>query len=252
MRIARVKIKEKVVYALIEGEDIRPLKKAPWQGIAPEIDKIPLCEVRLLAPVEPSKIVAVGLNYGDHIREMNHEIPKDPVLFIKPSTSVIGPDDNIVWPTMAHRVDHEAELAVVIGKTAKDIEPEQVNEYILGYTCLNDVTARDLQKQDGQWTRAKGFDTFCPIGPWIETQLDVRDVAVEARLNGQTRQLSSTAYMLKTIPELVSFVSKAMTLLPGDVIATGTPSGIGPMMSGDVIEIEIGGIGVLRNRMVRL
>ena len=205
----------------------------------------------LLAPVVPGKIVAVGLNYRDHAREMAHEIPKEPVLFIKPSTAVIGPGEAIRYPSQSSRVDYEAELAVVIGRTCKDAPAASARDFILGYTCFNDVTARDLQAKDGQWTRAKSFDTFAPLGPWIVTDLhDPHDLELTARVNGEIRQSSSTANLIFNSFDLVEFVSHVMTLNPGDVIATGTPAGIGPMNRGDEVEIGIQGIGVLRNPVV--
>ena len=205
---------------------------------------------RLLAPTLPSKIVAVGLNYRDHAEELGLELPKEPILFMKPATSVIGPLDDIVYPSQSTRVDYEAELAVVIAKTCKDVKASYALEFILGYTCLNDVTARDLQVSDGQWTRAKSFDTFAPIGPWIETDIgDPHALAITSHLNGECKQSSSTKNLIFTVFELIEFISGIMTLNKGDVIATGTPSGIGPMNPGDEIEIELEGIGVLKNKV---
>ena len=192
----------------------------------------------------------MGLNYQDHADEQNAQLPEEPRLFIKPATAVIGPDDAIVYPEMSERVDYEAELAVVISRRTRNIPPEEALRHVLGYTCGNDVTARDLQKKDRQWTRAKSFDTFAPLGPWIETDLDPSSCAVEARLNGEIKQSSSTGKMIFSVPFLVGFISRVMTLLPGDVILTGTPAGIGPMERGDTIEITVGGIGTLRNRVV--
>ncbi len=203
---------------------------------------------RIAAPVVPGKIVAVGLNYRDHAREMALEIPSEPILFMKPSTGVIGPDEMIRYPAQSSRVDYEAELAAVIGKACRDVDAASARDYILGYTCLNDVTARDLQAKDGQWTRAKSFDTFAPMGPWIVTGLDdPHDLAITARLNGEVRQSSNTANLIFSVFDLVEFISHIMILEPGDVIATGTPSGVGPMERGDIVEIEIDGIGVLKN-----
>ncbi len=206
-----------------------------------------LSSARLLAPCEPTKIVAVGLNYKDHIIEMGHELPDEPVIFLKPSTSVIGPEEFILLPPQSNRVDHESELGIVIGKTASHVARKNAKDFILGYTCLNDVTARDLQSKDGQWTRAKGFDTFCPIGPWIETQLDPNDLSVELHLNGDIRQRSRTSNLLFDPYFLVEFISGVMRLNPGDVIATGTPSGVGPIAEGDRVEVRIEGIGTLTN-----
>lgn len=209
--------------------------------------EFPLDKIRLLAPCQPTKITAIGLNYRDHAEEMKHEIPKEPLMFMKPSSSVIGPGDTIRMPSVSRRVDYEAELGVVIGRTACKVAQEKALDYVLGYTCLNDVTARDLQGQDGQWTRAKGFDTFCPIGPAIVTDLDPSDILVEAYLNGERKQSSSTRNLIADVKRLVSYISAVMTLYPGDVIATGTPSGVGPVQSGDRIEIRVGGIGSLIN-----
>ena len=213
--------------------------------------RIPLAQVRLLQPVVPSKIVAFGKNYADHVAEMGGPAPDDPVLFLKPSTSAVGPDDEIKLPALTREVHHEAELAVVIGAVVRSVPVERALETVLGYTCANDVTARDLQRADGQWARAKGFDTFCPLGPWIETDLDPTDVLVECRVNGDLRQSASTQVLLHSVAELIAFASAAMTLLPGDVILTGTPAGVGPLVDRDVVEAEIEDIGVLRNPVLR-
>ncbi|HHL39430.1 MAG TPA: FAA hydrolase family protein [Deltaproteobacteria bacterium] len=205
-------------------------------------------EAALLAPVLPSKIVAIGLNYKAHAAEFDKELPQEPMLFLKPPTAVTGPGGEIVYPShMSRRVDYEGELAVVMGREARGVGVDEAAGYILGYTCFNDVTARDLQGRDVQYTRAKGFDTFAPMGPWIETELDPRDVRIETFLNGSKRQDCSTADMIFDCFELVSFVSRVMTLLPGDVIATGTPSGVGRMKPGDEVEVRIEGIGSLVN-----
>jgi 2-keto-4-pentenoate hydratase/2-oxohepta-3-ene-1,7-dioic acid hydratase in catechol pathway len=206
-------------------------------------------EVKLLAPVVPTKIVSVGLNYRDHAKELDMPVPEEPVIFIKPATAVIGPEETIIYPACSTRVDYEAELGVVIKGKVRNVSREQASEHIAGYTCFNDVTARDLQKKDVQWTRAKSFDTFAPIGPWVETDLDPSDLRIRAFLNGEVKQDSSTAEFIFTVPELVSFVSGVMTLSPGDVISTGTPSSVGPMESGDEVVVEIEGIGRLRNRV---
>ncbi len=206
---------------------------------------------RTLAPVLPSKIVAVGLNYRDHAMEMGLDLPASPILFMKPSSAVIGPGEAIVYPGQTSRVDYEAELAVVIRQRCRNVRPEDARTVILGYTCLNDVTARDLQAEDGQWTRAKSFDTFAPLGPWIETGItDPHGLAIRARLNGKTVQSSNTGNLIFSVFELVAFVSSIMTLERHDVIATGTPSGIGPMVRGDEVTIEIDGIGTLTNVVV--
>ena len=204
-------------------------------------------DVRLLAPCRPSKVVAVGLNYRDHAHEMKLPLPDEPIIFLKPTTTVIGPGDAVTIPPHAGRVDYEAELAVVLRSRTRNISVDEAPDHILGYTCANDVTARDLQKKDVQWTRAKSFDTFCPVGPWIETDLDPSNVLVEAYLNGGRRQSSRTGQLIFNVPFLVSFISRVMTLEPGDLIITGTPSGIGPMKPGDAIEVRIEGIGSLKN-----
>lgn len=207
-------------------------------------------QIALLAPCSPSKIIAVGLNYRDHAGELGLAVPDEPVLFLKPPTTVIAPGDAIMYPEASAQVDFEAELGVVIKDRIRGIGPDEAREHVLGYTCANDVTARDLQKKDGQWTRAKSFDTFCPTGPWIETELDPDNVLVESYLNGERRQSSRTAEFIFKVDELVSFISGIMTLNPGDLILTGTPSGIGPMKKGDEVEVRIEGIGSLKNRVI--
>lgn len=196
---------------------------------------------------QPTKVVLVGLNYRDHAKELKMPLPEEPILFLKPPTAVIGPEDSIIYPEQSKRVDYEAELAVVIKDKCKDIEPDEVMEHVEGFTCLNDVTARDLQSMDVQWTRAKSFDTFCPVGPKIVRDIEPNNVKIQSYLNGELRQDSNTSNFIFNTEELVSFVSKVMTLLPGDIVATGTPSGIGAMEKGDTIEIKIEGIGTLRN-----
>jgi 2-keto-4-pentenoate hydratase/2-oxohepta-3-ene-1,7-dioic acid hydratase in catechol pathway len=211
----------------------------------------PVADVRLLAPVLASKVVAIGKNYAAHAREMGGEPPDEPVIFLKPSTSISGPVDAIVRPTrLSQRIDFEGELAVVIGRPGRDVPQERAAEFIFGYTCANDVTARDLQARDGQWARAKGFDTFCPLGPWIETELDPADLELSTAVNGEVRQRSRTSLLLHGVAELVSYVSAVMTLLPGDVLLTGTPEGVGPLESGDQVAVTIEGIGTLSNRVV--
>jgi 2-keto-4-pentenoate hydratase/2-oxohepta-3-ene-1,7-dioic acid hydratase in catechol pathway len=253
MRIVRFELEGRTGYGLLEGERIKVLWDTPYEGGLANTtgEAVSLPEVTLLAPCEPTKIVAIGLNYRDHAAEFGNPIPEEPLIFMKPSTAVIGPDEDIVYPGMSRRVDYEAELAVVIGKPCRHAAPEDFRDYVLGYTCINDVTARDLQKKDGQFTRSKSFDTFAPLGPWIETELPEPDhLTVEAYLNGERRQHSNTSNLVFSVATLVSFISRIMTLLPGDVIATGTPSGIGPMRPGDVVEIRVEGIGALRNRLV--
>src|SRR6202158_2151987 len=210
-----------------------------------------LNEVRLLAPCQPSKIIAVGLNYKDHIAEFGRtEIPQEPVILMKATTSLIGPDDKIILPKSAGRVDYEAELAVVIGKKGRNIPENRAMEHVLGITCLNDVTARDLQKKDGQWTRPKSFDTFSPIGPWIADGLPLDKLRIEAYINKKEVQHGHTSAMIFPVPTLISFISRVMTLLPGDIITTGTPQGVGPLKAGDTVEIFIEGVGILRNSVV--
>jgi 2-keto-4-pentenoate hydratase/2-oxohepta-3-ene-1,7-dioic acid hydratase in catechol pathway len=212
--------------------------------------RYPLPDVRLLAPVLPTKIVAIGQNYAKHAREMGGEAPAEPVIFLKPSTAVCGPGDPIAYPVkLSERVDFEGELAVVIGRLCRDVPPERVPEVIFGYTCANDVTARDLQARDGQWARAKGFDTFCPLGPWIETGLDPADLELTTIVNGEIRQNARTSELLHDVTALVCYVSAVMTLLPGDVLLTGTPSGVGPLKDGDEVSVTVEGIGTLTNRV---
>jgi len=208
----------------------------------------PVADVRLLAPVLPTKVVAIGKNYADHAREMGGEPPDEPVIFLKPSTSVIGPGDPVARPVkLSERVDFEGELAVVIGRLCRDVPPERVSEVIFGYTCANDVTARDLQAKDGQWTRAKGFDTFCPLGPWIETGLDPSDLELTTTVNGEVKQHARTSQLLHDVTAVVCYVTSVMTLLPGDILLTGTPAGIGPLVHGDRVSVAIQGIGALTN-----
>jgi len=208
-----------------------------------------LSDVFILPPCIPTKAVCVGLNYKDHIEEMNDKIPQEPTLFLKPATAVIGNGDQIILPEMSERVDYEGELAIVIGKKAKDIKEEDAKDYIFGYTIANDVTARDLQAKDGQWTRAKSFDTFLPIGPWIVTDLDPSSLDITTYVNGEIKQKSNTKNLIFNVFKLVSFISHIMTLNPGDIILTGTPSGIGPLKHGDTVTVEIEGIGKLTNRV---
>lgn len=204
-------------------------------------------EIRILPPCRPGKVVAVGLNYLDHAREMNLPIPQNPILFVKLSHTVIACNQEIIIPEGATRVDYEAELAVVIKKTCRNVEPDEADSYILGATCLNDVTERDVQKADGQWMRAKNYETFCPIGPWVSDGLDYNALDVQLRLNGEIRQQSNTRNFIWNVQQLVSFISRTIPLEAGDVVTTGTTSGIGPMKSGDIVEVEIEGIGILRN-----
>lgn len=250
MRIVRYREGGNIKWGVVEDNNIREMVGDPFEHFHLLSKTKRIEEVRLLSPCLPSKIVALGLNYRDHAAEVKMELPKEPLLFLKPSTSVIGPGEPIVYPKMSKRVDYEAELAVVIRKTATAVPEERAAEYILGYTCFNDVTARDLQPKDGQWTISKSFDTFAPIGPWIVTDIDPRQLDISSYLNGERRQHSNTKQLVFAPYQLVSFISRVMTLLPGDVIATGTPSGIGPMSVGDRIEIIIEGIGTLSNSVI--
>lgn len=204
-------------------------------------------EYELLPPVTPGKIICVGLNYRDHAAELSMDVPEEPVLFIKPASSLVGTHAHIIYPKASQQLDYEAELAVIIGQTAKNVKRQDASQYIYGYTCGNDVTARDLQRKDGQWTRAKSFDTFCPLGPWIETELDPTDIRIKSWLNGQIKQDSRTSQLIFPVDQLIEFISGIMTLNPGDVIMTGTPPGVGQMQDGDEIRVEIEGIGTLTN-----
>jgi 2-keto-4-pentenoate hydratase/2-oxohepta-3-ene-1,7-dioic acid hydratase in catechol pathway len=247
VKIGRFAEGDRIFYGIVSGGTVQEVSGDIFSEYRIPDTRHALHGLKVLAPCAPSKIVAVGLNYRTHAAEVKMELPQEPILFLKPSTAVIGPGEIIIYPAMAKRVDYEGELGVVIGKRCQAVTVEQAPDYILGYTCVNDVTARDLQKKDGQWTRAKGFDTFSPLGPFIETGLDPADVLIETFLNGEKKQSSSTSDLIFPVPYLVSFISRVMTLLPGDVIATGTPSGIGPMQHGDAVEVRIEGIGVLKN-----
>jgi 2-keto-4-pentenoate hydratase/2-oxohepta-3-ene-1,7-dioic acid hydratase in catechol pathway len=251
MKIARFKHKKKEYWGILNKDaSLSLLKNSPYSKIEKTLKKVPLNKVKLLAPATPSKIVLVGLNYKLHARELSMKVPKEPIIFMKPSTALLNPGDKIKYPPISKRVDYEAELAVIIKKKAKDIKAAEAKKYILGYTCLNDVTARDLQNKDGQWIRAKSFDTFCPLGPFLETELNTSDLKIRAYLNGKIKQDSSTKDFIFSVYRIISFISRVMTLLPGDVISTGTPSGIGPMRKNDIIEIEIENIGRLKNKVV--
>lgn len=236
-----------------DDKTIRAIASDPlYAGVFPEDDRFSIDDVRLLAPVIPrSKVVCVGKNYADHAAEMGGEVPSEPIIFIKPNTSVIGPNELIQWPSTSERIDHEAELAVVISKICKEVPREKAQDVIFGYTLANDVTARDLQKKDGQWSRAKGFDTFCPLGPWIDTEFKPGSQLVTAQVDGELKQSAPLSDMVFNVPFIIEFVTKVMTLLPGDVILTGTPSGIGPMNAGGEVVVSIEGLGSLRNRVSR-
>jgi len=250
MKVARFRHDDVIRFGIVDGADLVVLAGDPlFAGFDTTGERVPLADAVLLAPVIPrSKVVCVGKNYRDHAAEMGGEAPAEPLLFLKPNTSVIGPGDVIVRPRQSERTDFEGELAVVIGRVAKDVPADKADEYVFGYTIANDVTARDLQRSDGQWSRAKGFDTFCPLGPVIETEFDLDGGArIVSRVNGEVRQDGPISDMVHAVADVVAYASAAFTLLPGDVILTGTPAGIGPFGAGDTVEIEITGIGVLRN-----
>jgi 2-keto-4-pentenoate hydratase/2-oxohepta-3-ene-1,7-dioic acid hydratase in catechol pathway len=249
MKLCRFSYEGETLCGRIEGNAVRVCRGDLLGAMEPTGTTLPLANVRLLAPVLPGKIIGIGRNYAAHALEFGNAPPEEePMIFLKPPSSVISAGDAIILPVVSKRVDHEAELGAVIGRRARNI-PEDDNplRYVLGYVCVNDVSARDLQKKDVQFTRAKGFDTFCPIGPWIETELDPADVLVIGRVNGEVRQQARTSEMLFPVERLIRFLAGIMTLLPGDLIATGTPSGVGPLAHGDVVEIEVEGVGVLRN-----
>jgi len=251
MKIVRFTAGSGVEYGILSGKAIQAIEGEPFNSITPADHCYQLSEVNLLSPCTPSKIVALGLNYHNHAKELNAPLPDAPLIFIKPSTAVIGTEANIIYPESSNRVDYEGELAVVIKKPVWRVSIKEALDYVLGYTCFNDVTARDIQNQNGQWTRAKSFDTFAAVGPCIETELDPGNVTLKTYLNGKLKQQGSTTDLIYSIPELINFISHVMSLLPGDIIATGTPSGIGPMYPGDTVEIKIGGIGTLRNYVVK-
>ena len=249
MKIARFSYQSSINYGIVDEGELVVLAGDPmFAGFDTTGERVPLADAVLLAPVIPrSKVVAVGRNYRAHAAELGNEVPAEPMLFLKPNTSVIGPADTIVRPKQSQFTSFEGELAVVIGSIAKNVTAERADEVIFGYTVANDITARDLQKTDGQWARAKGFDTFCPLGPVIETEFDVAGGRLETRLNGETVQAAPLSDMIHSVAEIVAYASAAFTLLPGDVILTGTPAGVGAFVAGDNIEVEIPGIGILRN-----
>ncbi len=249
MKIIRAKKDGQAFYAELRGEAALRLQGMPYDKIIYTKQEYKLSEVEILAPCEPTKVVAVGLNYAKHAGELKEKLVGNPILFIKPPTSVIAHQSSINYPADSSRVDYEAELAAVIKKKCKNISAEQADDYIFGYTALNDVTARDLQKADGQWTRAKSYDTFCPVGPCIDTDYDPKGRRVTSVLNGEIKQDGNTDDMLFNVEQIISFISRCMTLVPGDIIATGTPEGIGPMQKGDIIEIKIDGLQTLKNQI---
>ncbi|GAA0325892.1 fumarylacetoacetate hydrolase family protein [Streptomyces polychromogenes] len=261
MRIARFSIDGNVAFGAVEGSTalaasegelvLDIIKGIPFADFELSGTKVPLSKVRLLPPVLPNKVVAVGRNYAEHAAELGNELPEAPITFFKPSTSVVGSGDPIVYPSFSQDLHHEAELAVVIGRMCREVPKERVKDVILGYTCANDVTARDVQQREKQWARAKGFDSACPLGPWIETDLDPSDLAIQCTVNGEQRQLGRTGDMVRSVEDLVVHISEAMTLLPGDVILTGTPAGVGPLNVGDEVAVTIEGIGTLTNKVIK-
>ncbi|MBN8205955.1 fumarylacetoacetate hydrolase family protein [Microbacterium esteraromaticum] len=249
MKIARFSHNDGIRYGILDDSDLVVLDGDPmFAGYEPTGERIPLADVALLAPVIPrSKIVCVGRNYHDHAAEFGNVAPEEPLLFLKPNTAVIGPGDAIVRPSLSERVEFEGELVAVIGRIAKNVDAADALDYVFGYTVGNDVTARDLQRKDGQWTRGKGFDTFCPLGPVIETELDVASSRLETRVNGEVRQQAPLTDMIHSVADIIAYASAAFTLLPGDAIMTGTPAGVGELVAGDVVEVDISGLGVMRN-----
>lgn len=250
MNYVRIQGKDGPLWGVIQGDRVFTLSEAPYERLCYDGSFVQLGSCRLLAPCIPTKIVCVGKNYYDHAMELGGEMPDHPILFLKGPNCINCHEGEIHAPVFVKRLDYEGELAFVVGKTAKDVKAADAMEYILGYTCFNDVTARDIQSEDGQWTRAKSMDGFAPIGPWIVDRLDPSDLKIETRLNGKTVQSSRTSLFMTGLPEILEFVTASMTLVPGDVVATGTPGGIGPMCPGDVVEIEVESIGILRNRVI--
>jgi 2-keto-4-pentenoate hydratase/2-oxohepta-3-ene-1,7-dioic acid hydratase in catechol pathway len=259
VRIARFSVDDEPRYGVVETDDpegltgtVSVLDSDPlYRPVQFTGEKLQLADVRLLAPVIPrSKVVCVGRNYAAHAEELGNDVPAEPLIFLKPNTSVIGPRDGIVYPEQTNNLHFEGELAIVIGRICRDLPKERVNEVIFGYTIANDVTARDLQKSDGQWARAKGYDTFCPLGPWISTELDVSDLRVSTQVNGEPKQDGRTSQFIFDIPEVLAYITSFTTLLPGDVVLTGTPAGVGPMLPGDEVAVSVEGIGTLTNKVI--
>ncbi|WP_419998116.1 fumarylacetoacetate hydrolase family protein [Streptomyces boninensis] len=255
MRIARFSIDGTVGFGVLEGDQLDVIKGHPFGEIERSGTKIPLAQARLLPPVLPNKVVAVGRNYAEHAAELGNEVPDAPITFFKPSTSVIGPQDQITYPPFSDDLHYEAELAVVIGRMCREVPVDRAADVILGYTCANDLTARDVQQREKQWARAKGFDSSCPLGPWVETDISLDDIAagigIQCTVNGEQRQLGSTSDMVRGIPALIAHITEAMTLLPGDVILTGTPAGVGPLNAGDEVAVTIEKIGTLTNKVIK-
>ena len=237
-------------WGVVKGDEVLTLSKPPYDGLEYDGGQCPLSQCKLLAPSEPTKIICVGKNYADHAKEMGSEPPGFPVLFMKGINTLNRPDGAVHAPGFVERLDYEGELAIVIRRRAKDVKEKNFADYVLGYTCLNDVTARDIQQHDGQWTRGKSMDGFCPLGPWVTDEVDPANLKLVTRLNGKVVQQGNTADFITPIPQLLAFITAAMTLEPGDVIATGTPAGIGAMIPGDQVEVEIEGIGILKNQVI--
>jgi 2-keto-4-pentenoate hydratase/2-oxohepta-3-ene-1,7-dioic acid hydratase in catechol pathway len=259
VRIARFSVDDEPKYGVVETDDpeglvgtVNVLDSDPlYRPVQFTGERLQLADVRLLAPVIPrSKVVGVGRNYAAHAQELGNDVPEQPLIFLKPNTSVIGPRDGIVYPEQTSDLHFEGELAIVIGRICRDLPRERANEVIFGYTVANDVTARDLQKTDGQWARAKGYDTFCPLGPWISTELDVSDLRVTTEVNGEPKQDGRTSQFIFDIPEVLAYITSFTTLLPGDVVLTGTPAGVGPMLPGDEVSVSVEGIGTLTNKVI--
>ncbi|PJE99318.1 2-hydroxyhepta-2,4-diene-1,7-dioate isomerase [Streptomyces carminius] len=258
MRIARFSVDGNVAFGVVEGDDqaggdlvLDIIKGHPFAEFERSGRRVPVDKVRLLPPVLPNKVVAIGRNYAEHAAELGNEVPDVPTAFFKPSTSVVGPGDPIVYPSFSRELHHEAELAVVIGRMCSQVPRERVADVILGYTCANDVTARDVQRTEDQWARAKGFDSSCPLGPWVVTDVDPADLAIMCTVNGEQRQLGRTGQMVRSVEDLVVHITEAMTLLPGDVVLTGTPAGVGPLTVGDEVAVTIEGIGTLTNKVIK-
>lgn len=250
MKYVRIDRPEGSCWGVVKGDEVLTLAKPPYDGLDYDGGKIPLTQCRLLAPCEPTKIICVGKNYSEHAREMGAEPPGFPVLFLKGPNTLNRPEGAVHAPDFVEQLDHEGELAVIIRRRAKDVKAKDFSDYVLGYTCLNDITARDVQRHDGQWTRGKSMDGFCPIGPWATDEVDPAALSLQTRLNGKVVQRGDTSDLITPIPELIEFITASMTLEPGDVIATGTPAGVGPMIPGDRVEVEIEGIGTLKNLVI--
>ncbi|WUJ71310.1 fumarylacetoacetate hydrolase family protein [Kribbella soli] len=259
MRIARFSVDDEPKYGVVETDDpeglvgtVNVLDSDPlYRPVQFTGERLQLADVRLLAPVIPrSKVVCVGRNYAAHAQELGNDVPEQPLIFLKPNTSVIGPRDGIVYPEQTSDLNFEGELAIVIGRICRELPRERANEVIFGYTVANDVTARDLQKTDGQWARAKGYDTFCPLGPWISTELDASDLRVTTELNGEPKQDGRTSQFIFDIPDVLAYITSFTTLLPGDVVLTGTPAGVGPMLPGDEVSVTVEGLGTLTNKVI--